>query len=74
MGIMVSLVGVMNAQEKAKPFMRLGVRTSLYPRFMRGLGGNIEAGLHYKGMEFALNLTLYNSDPIRRDERLAKSR
>ena len=70
--LLVCLCGGMNAQEKAKPFMRLGVGTSLYPRFMRGLGGNIEAGLHYKGMEFALNLTLYNSDPIRRDERLAQ--
>lgn len=68
--LLVCLCGGMNAQEKVKPFMRLGVGTSLYPRFMRGLGGNIEAGLHYKGMEFALNLTLYNSDPIREKERM----
>lgn len=61
MGIMVCLVGVMNAQEKAKPFMRLGVGTSLSPEFVKGFGGDLEAGVAYKGFELSADFMLYST-------------
>lgn len=66
--LLICLCGGMSAREQVKPFVRIGIGTALYPE-VRGLGGDMEAGIHYKGMECALALTLYNSDPIREKER-----
>lgn len=63
LALSISCVSTSVIGQELKPYIRLGIGTSCSD-FFEGISGDIEGGIHYKGLQAGVSLALYSDRPF----------